>query len=142
MTRSKIQKLKFFIFLLIFLLAQTAVCDGNFREKRDTPLADVDGKAAVAVDENAGTKERPTDKDGQRNAAGSAADARKPALDGNKTHDITWKPLSPDAAVANKTANTVDTSNEVRTFLNTLSAAWDFPFRMFAHIVRYLFLII
>lgn len=114
MTRSKIQKLKFFIFLLIFLLAQTAVCDGNFREKRDTPLADVDRKAAVAVDENAAAKERPGDKDGQRNAAGLAADARKPALDGNKTHDDITKP---DVAVANKTAHTVDTSNEVRIFL-------------------------
>ena len=33
MTRSKIQRIKFFVFLLIFLLFQIATCDGNFREK-------------------------------------------------------------------------------------------------------------
>ncbi|KAL6263304.1 hypothetical protein P5V15_006102 [Pogonomyrmex californicus] len=120
MTRSKIQKLKFFIFLLIFLLAQTAVCDGSFREKRDAPpppppppLPDGDGKAVVPVNEDAGANEKPIgDKDGQRNAAAPSADAKKPAVDGNRTHEsITSKPLSPDTA-ANKTAHTPGTSNE------------------------------
>lgn len=120
MTRSKIQKLKFFIFLLIFLLAQTAICDGSFREKRDVPSTDVNGKAAPVADaKNGGTRnERLDDKDGQRNAAGSqSVDAKRPAADSNRTHDgITSKPLPPDIAVANKTAHTVDTSNEVRIF--------------------------
>lgn len=110
MTRSKIQKLKFFIFLLIFLLAQTAVCHGSFREKRNVPSTD----------------ERHGDKDGQRNAAGSAADARKPALEANKTHDgITSKPLPPDVTVANKTdAHTADTSNEVSWCLRHVETEW------------------
>ncbi|XP_012524820.1 uncharacterized protein LOC105830186 [Monomorium pharaonis] len=116
MTRSKIQKLKFFIFLLIFLLAQTAVCDGSYREKRDAPTdGKKDAAAVVATDErkNAGgtANERHGDKDGQRSAAGSqgAADARKlSAESGNRTHDVTSKP---DVA-ANKTAHTVDTSSE------------------------------
>ncbi|XP_071556675.1 uncharacterized protein [Temnothorax nylanderi] len=114
MTRSKIQKLKFFIFLLIFLLAQTAVCDGSFREKRDAPSADVDEKAPAVANENVvGTNEKHGDKDGRKSAAGSPADAKKPAPDGNRTHDnITPKPLPSDIAVANKTSHTADTSNE------------------------------
>lgn len=112
MTRSKIQKLKFFIFLLIFLLAQTAVCDGIFREKKDAPSADRDGKAVPVADEGASsTNEKLGDKDGQRSAAGSPVDAKKPASDGNRTHDgLTSKP--PYVAAANKTMHTVDTSSE------------------------------
>lgn len=34
MTRSKIQMMKVFVFLLIFLLEQSAVCDGSFRVDR------------------------------------------------------------------------------------------------------------
>ena len=34
MTRSKIHRIKFFVFLLIFLLSQIATCDGSFRENR------------------------------------------------------------------------------------------------------------
>ncbi|KYM95759.1 PREDICTED: uncharacterized protein LOC108780058 [Cyphomyrmex costatus] len=112
MTRSKIQKLKFFIFLLIFLLAQTAVCDGTFREKRNSSLTSVDGKVVPIADENAGTNEKPGDKDSQRNAVGSPVDAKKPPADGNKTHDITSKPLPSDNVVANKTAHIVDPSSE------------------------------
>ena len=109
MTRSKIQKLKFFIFLLIFLLAQTAVCDGIFREKRNASSTNVDGKV-VPID-NVETNEKLGDKDSQRNAAGSPVDAKKSAAD-DKTHDITSKPS--DVAVVNKTAHTGDTSSEVR----------------------------
>ncbi|EGI63535.1 PREDICTED: membrane protein FAM174B-like [Acromyrmex echinatior] len=107
MTRSKIQKLKFFIFLLIFLLAQTAVCDGIFREKRNASSTNVDGKV-VPID-NVETNEKLGDKDSQRNAAGSPVDAKKSAAD-DKTHDITSKPS--DVAVVNKTAHTGDTSSE------------------------------
>jgi len=118
MTRSKIQRMKFFVFLLIFLLAQTAVCDGSFREKRDAPSTDGDKKAAPVVDESAGGKERHGDKDGQRNAAGSSVEtARKPTADGNRTaHDgITSKPSSLDTA--NKTAH--PESSEGHTSFNT-----------------------
>ncbi|KYM78731.1 hypothetical protein ALC53_10785 [Atta colombica] len=105
MTRSKIQKLKFFIFLLIFLLAQTAVCDGIFREKRNASSTNVDGKA-IPID-NVETNEKLGDKESQRNAVESPVDAKKPAAD--KTHDITSKPS--DVTVVNKTAH-VDTSSE------------------------------
>ncbi|XP_029055409.2 uncharacterized protein LOC114882673 [Osmia bicornis bicornis] len=37
MTSSRIQIIKYFIFLSIFLLAQSAVCDGNFRVNRTVP---------------------------------------------------------------------------------------------------------
>lgn len=121
MTRSKIQKMKFFIFLLIFLLAQTAVCDGSFREKRDVL------KNLVASDNGGGQKVisgkgNSVDKSatssagkpaGQQNAAGLPADAaKKPTtVEVNKTHqyNITSKP--PD--VGNKTTYTADKSNEV-----------------------------
>lgn len=98
MTRSKIQKMKFFIFLLIFLLAQTANCDGSFREKR----------GATAVDEKAVNEETRKKIDGssariQQNPAGvSSADAKRPASDGNKTHDSITLKSSPDV-VANRT---------------------------------------
>lgn len=98
------------MFLLIFLLAQTAVCDGIFREKRNASSTNVDGKAVPIAYDNAETKEKLGDKDSQRNAIESPVDAKKPAADGNKTHDITSKPLPSD--VANKTAHTGDTSSE------------------------------
>ncbi|KAL0107257.1 hypothetical protein PUN28_015652 [Cardiocondyla obscurior] len=122
MTRSKIQKLRFFIFLLIFLLAQTGVCDGNHREKRGASSSNVEEKAAAAV--TAATNDRPGDKGGQRNVAGSAGDAKKPALDSNRTHDNITSRLS-DVAVANKTVHTLDTadtsneSSEGHTSFNT-----------------------
>ncbi|XP_043248876.1 membrane protein FAM174B-like [Colletes gigas] len=37
MTRTKIPMIKFFVFLLIFLLAQSAVCNGSFRINRKAP---------------------------------------------------------------------------------------------------------
>ncbi|KMQ87312.1 hypothetical protein RF55_13433 [Lasius niger] len=90
--------MKFFIFLLIFLLAQTANCDGSLREKR----------GATAVDEKAVNEETRKKIDGssariQQNPAGvSSADAKRPASDGNKTHDSITLKSSPDV-VANRT---------------------------------------
>lgn len=75
----------------------------------------MDGKAVPIAYDNAETKEKLGDKDSQRNAIESPVDAKKPAADGNKTHDITSKPLPSD--VANKTAHTGDTSSEVRIFV-------------------------
>ncbi|XP_020296163.1 membrane protein FAM174B-like [Pseudomyrmex gracilis] len=118
MTRSKIQKMKFFIFLLIFLLAQTAVCDGSFREKRDglKNASDDDNEKVSSV----GRNKVPADKDpdnsvahkatGQQNAAGSAAEtAKKPtAVKDKSQHNITSKP-----DVVNHTApHIADKSNE------------------------------
>ncbi|XP_076623333.1 uncharacterized protein LOC143342900 isoform X2 [Colletes latitarsis] len=37
MTRTKIPMIKFFVFLLIFLFAQSAVCNGSFRINRKAP---------------------------------------------------------------------------------------------------------
>lgn len=111
MTRSKIQKMKFFVFLLIFLLAQTAICDGNFREKKDATAVD---KVSL-VDEKTNKVDEPSVRI-QQSAAGSSSDAKKPATDGNKTHDnITLKP-SPDVN-ANKT-HIAD--NEVRIFVSEI----------------------
>jgi len=119
MTRSKIQKMKFFIFLLIFLLAQTAVCDGNFREKGDTPSTAVGGNKTTplenkSIDVKNGDKRPSTaplsaHKNGQQNSIG-LSNANKPPADSNETHDdIT--PKSSD--VANNTTHIANTSNEV-----------------------------
>jgi len=116
MTRSKIQKMKFFIFLLIFLLAQIAVCDGNFREKRDTPLT-VGGNKTTSLenksidvknDKQPSTAPLSAHRDGQQNSI--RLNANKPPADGNKTHDdITRK----SSDVANRTTHIANTSNEV-----------------------------
>lgn len=109
MTRSKIQKMKFFVFLLIVLLAQTAICDRSFRERRDVdkvPLVKPEEEASKKLDERI-----------QQSATGSSSEAKKPA-DGNKTHDnITLKP-SPDVN-ANKThIADNETSSEDHTTFN------------------------
>lgn len=123
MTRSKIQKMKFFIFLLIFLLAQTARAvrdsDGSPRGRRDAPSSFGLGanKTSSLVNENkpADVKNEkspstaPSRKDGQRNPAGTSV-IRPPPVDGNKTRDdITSKSSTTDA---NKTAHTANTSIE------------------------------
>ena len=38
MTRSKIQEIHFFVFFLIFLLAQVTDCNGTVRENRDSGI--------------------------------------------------------------------------------------------------------
>ncbi|XP_072762400.1 uncharacterized protein [Anoplolepis gracilipes] len=116
MTRSKIQKIKFFMFLLIFLLAQTAICDGSFRERRDATAEDK--KTVPLVKEK--TDKKVVDESSarvQQNTAGSFSDVKRPTTDGNKTHDnITSKP-SPDVT-ANKThiADNEQFSEEHATF--------------------------
>lgn len=123
MTSSKIQKVKFFLFLLIFLLAQTAVSEGSFRERRNA-AATVESKDKV---EDTGGKvdEQPppvaatvpsSDKNanGQQVAVGASVNTKtKPAADvSNRTHNITLK--LPDVVTANKTAHAADASDEVR----------------------------
>lgn len=118
MTRSKIQKMKFFVFLLIFLLAQTAICDANFRERKDATVVD---KKVSLVDEKADKKVDEPSARIQQSAAGSSSDAKKPATDSNKTHDgITLKP-SPDVN-ANKT-HIAD--NEVRIFVSEIESSHE-----------------
>ncbi|XP_012229630.1 membrane protein FAM174B [Linepithema humile] len=101
MTRSKIQKMKFFVFLLIFLLAQTAVCNGSFREKKDAST--IDKKIVPAANENKGTNEQ-VDKPGP-----GPPDAKKPAVE-NKTHDnlTSSKSSSSSPNIENKTVHTAD----------------------------------
>ncbi|KZC04968.1 PREDICTED: uncharacterized protein LOC107193299 [Dufourea novaeangliae] len=55
MTRSKIHMIKFFLFLLIFLLAQSAECDGNFRINRDVPESTSIGKSVNDTGKNVNT---------------------------------------------------------------------------------------
>lgn len=118
MTRSKIQKMKFFLFLLIFLLAQAAVSEGSFREKKDEPTVGSKGKVENTggkVDEQPVTALSPG-KNGQQAVAAASANSRtRPAADtSNRTHNITSKPSAPDvAAAANKTAHAADATDEV-----------------------------
>ncbi|XP_070150154.1 uncharacterized protein [Polyergus mexicanus] len=96
MTRSKIQKMKFFVFLLIFLLAQTAICNGSFQEKRDATAED---KKISLVNEETNKE---VDKRVQQNVAESSSVAKKPATEGNKTHDNITSKSSQDVT-ANRT---------------------------------------
>lgn len=121
MTRSKIQKMKFFIFLLTFLLAQTAVCDGSFREKRDTPIVENKDKNKVggtgAKIEPAAITSARKDAGHQQDVVGSSNDVKaRPAADSvNRTHDdVISKPSTPAVAAADKTAHTANASDEVR----------------------------
>lgn len=100
MTRSKIQKMKFFVFLLIFLLAQTAICDGSFRERRDATAEDKKKVSLVNEETNKGIDE-PSARV-QQKVAESSSDAKKPAIDGNKTQDNITSKSSPDVT-ANRT---------------------------------------
>ncbi|XP_078042555.1 uncharacterized protein LOC144472953 [Augochlora pura] len=55
MTRSKIQMIKFFVFLLIFLTAQSTVCDGRFRINRDVPKPTLVEKSGNSTHKNVNT---------------------------------------------------------------------------------------
>lgn len=135
MTRSKIQKMKFFIFLMIFLLAQTAVCDGSFRERRETgddaqpskrqPVvaSDDGGRPKEEAVPPVGNKQQPADNKEEvvvDKTAGSNADvAKRPTTADNRTQqhdDITSSSSKTSPDLANKTAHTADKSGEVRIF--------------------------
>lgn len=90
--------MKFFVFLLIFLLAETAICDGGFRERRDATEEDkkvVNEKIRKKIDEWPTRNRRQTP---------GVSSAERPATDGIRTtHDnITSKSSSPDV-IANRT---------------------------------------
>lgn len=118
MTRSKIQKMKFFLFLLIFLLAQAAVSKGSFREKRVAATAENKDKleeVGSKIDEQPATVQSPGRNGGQQTAAGPPVNSRtKPVADtSNRTHNITSKPSGADFVAANKTSHVTDAANEV-----------------------------
>ncbi|XP_050458529.1 membrane protein FAM174B-like isoform X2 [Cataglyphis hispanica] len=115
MTRSKIQKMKFFVFLLIFLLAQTAICDGSFREKRDVTAEDKK-KVALVNEINKGVHE-PSVRVKQK-VAELSSDAKKPATDGNKTQDNITSKSSSDVTV-NRTHIVDNEPSEDHTTFNT-----------------------
>lgn len=111
MTRSKIQMIKYFVFLLIFLLAQSAVCDGSFRINRDASVLTAANKS---VNETAKKLTAHIPSDGQKsqpqNAVLPGGTASAPDL--NKTvDDITSK----TSVVVNKTVNTTESRKEVST---------------------------
>ncbi|KAL6430290.1 hypothetical protein ACFW04_007776 [Cataglyphis niger] len=115
MTRSKIQKMKFFVFLLIFLLAQTAICDGNFRERRDVTAEDK--KRISLVNEETKGVHEPSARV-QLKVTESSSDAKKPATDGNKTQDNITSKSSPDVTV-NRTHIVDNEPSEDHTTFNT-----------------------
>ncbi|XP_029169251.1 uncharacterized protein LOC114939186 [Nylanderia fulva] len=100
MTRSGILKMRFFIFLLIFLLAQNVICDGGLRETKD---ATAEGDKRVANEEKMKRVDESSAGNRQRNPGASSADAKKQASDGNKTHDNITSKSPPDVIANNKT---------------------------------------
>lgn len=89
MTRSRIQRIKFFVFLLIFLLSQLASCDGNLRERRraadePVPLDNKSGNKKIA-DETAAAETKDAAKESPaqssaKNASVTIGDVKKPGV--------------------------------------------------------------
>ncbi|CAK9797628.1 hypothetical protein ANTQUA_LOCUS1269 [Anthophora quadrimaculata] len=107
MTRSKIQMIKFFIFLLIFLLEQSAVCNGSFRINRSVPESTLVDKT---VNETAKKVNAHNSLDGQKTQQQSTvlSGGTTTIVEGNKTVDnITSKQID-----ANKTTHNNEISKE------------------------------
>ncbi|XP_076248509.1 uncharacterized protein LOC143188242 [Calliopsis andreniformis] len=108
MTRTKIQMMKFFVFLLIFLLEQSAVCDGSFRINRDAPELTSINKS---VNETAKKLTAHILSDGQKtqpqNAVLPGGTTSVPE-DAKTMEDGTSKP----SVNVNKTGNTTDSRKE------------------------------
>lgn len=115
MTRFKIQKMKFFVFLLTFLLAQTVHCDGSFREKRPTPtIASKNGIKSSGIDEPAAVTSARKTGDQQDAVESSSVDAKARPDSGNRTlEDVSPRQSVSDVTAVNKTVHT-NTSDEVR----------------------------
>lgn len=105
MTRSKIQMIKVFIFLLIFLLERSAVCDGSFRINRAvSESTSVDKDFVIPKKNNAQTSVN--EEKHQQNAV---LPGSTPILEVNKTvNNITSKQSD-----GNKTAHITETTKEV-----------------------------
>ncbi|KOC63169.1 hypothetical protein WH47_02678 [Habropoda laboriosa] len=106
MTRSKIQMIKFFIFLLIFLLGQSAVCNGSFRIHRTVPESTSVDKS---VDETAKKVSAYVSLDGQKTQQqNTILTGGITILEGNKTVDnVTSKQID-----VNKTAHNTEIRKE------------------------------
>lgn len=103
MTRLKIQMIKFFIFLLIFLLAQSAVCNGSFRINSKVPEATLIGKSVNGTDKKVSAQ-----KNEQQNTVLPSGTTAIP--EGNKIVNNVTSKLSIDV---NKTVHTTEPQEEV-----------------------------
>ncbi|XP_076649354.1 uncharacterized protein LOC143357056 [Halictus rubicundus] len=107
MTRSKIQMIKFFVFLLIFLAAQSTVCDGRVRINRDVPKPTLIEKSVYSIAKNVNTH---TPSNGQKNEHQNAVSLGDTTtnLENNKTlNGITSK-----SSTDNKTVNATEPQKE------------------------------
>ncbi|XP_031828173.1 uncharacterized protein LOC116425098 [Nomia melanderi] len=107
MTRLKIQMMKFFVFLLIFLATQSTVCDGNFRINRNAPEQRLIGKSVNETSNNVNTH---TPSNGQQKEHQNVVslDDTMTNPENNKTlNNITLK-----SSVDNKTTNTTEPRKE------------------------------
>lgn len=76
MTRSKIQRMKFFIFLLIFLLGQIAACSGSFRERSTGRELSAD-KSVISRDDSKLIKGKSAQNDGVPSSLSSSSGTKK-----------------------------------------------------------------
>ncbi|KAI4496041.1 hypothetical protein M0802_008081 [Mischocyttarus mexicanus] len=116
MTRFKIQRMKFDIFLSIFLLGQIAVCSGTFRERKSTGHELVE-KKTLSKETNVQHSEEPSSSLSSASSSSSSSPPKKVIDDGKKLKsddnkpptDITSK-LPPE--VSDVTIKTTLTSKE------------------------------
>ncbi|XP_060833069.1 uncharacterized protein LOC132916767 [Bombus pascuorum] len=104
MTRSKIQMIKVFIFLLIFLLERSAVCDGSFRINKAVPESTSLDKDFVTPKKN----NAQTSVNEEKHQQNAVLPGSTPILEVNKTvNNITSKQSD-----GNKTAHITETKKE------------------------------
>ena len=109
MTRLKIRMIKYFLFLLIFLLAQSAVCNGSFRISRDVPELTRIRKSVNGTAKDVVAAHSPLD--GRKNQPQNAVSLGDTTAthEGNKTAaDITSK----SSVDVNKTVHTTEPRKE------------------------------
>ncbi|KAK1125399.1 hypothetical protein K0M31_005767 [Melipona bicolor] len=102
MTRSKIQMIKFLIFLLIFLLEQSALCNGSFRIDRAILETSLDKSVETPRKDNAHIST-----DGEKHQQNAILTGGTTTSEVNKTDNITSK-----QADINRTAYTTGTRKE------------------------------
>lgn len=119
MTRSKIQMIKVFVFLLIFLLEQSAVCNGSFRISRDVPVTSVNKSAETAKNATAHVVSLDAQKKPQQSAP--LPDDKGKELEGNdKTVDnVTSKQIDVNKTAQNRDTQKKHVGEEHATSLNT-----------------------
>lgn len=105
MTRFKIQRMKFFIFLSIFLLGQIAVCSGNFRRRTPEGESSFVTRAVINGDISSSSVEKKRHNDASYSSSlpSSSSSLTKPIDDGKMggnekpPTNITSKPLVEDS---------------------------------------------